>query len=199
MNDFNKSAASAERRLTWSAIKRSDLSNNEKSALRYLVNLWFHHRGQSGEIHPGIEKVAKKSGFSISTGERCLRKFRSLGFLTPIRYAKGGTGCATQYTVSISAIWAAYLPPAPVLIDGELIEFHLTATPSKPRQNPVTEAANPVNLTDCLKVPTNVAPMASQEPIDLEEMERAVWGYRVETTDDSDPGYGVKSSGGRDA
>jgi len=140
MSDFKDSFSNATRILTWDAIKRSDLSANRRNILKAIVDLWFFHRGSPGYIHPGKGILARKAKVSEDTVKRALDQFRRMGFIVAGRYAKGGTGCATQYTVAIEEIWAAYLPPVPVTINGHLIEVRRAAanqpeTGAKPVQN----------------------------------------------------------------
>lgn len=84
-------------------ISRLRLSKNEQAVLQAIVNLWFFHRYVSGEIHPGREAIAAKSGLSVRTVASFMAKFRSFGFISPVAYAKGGRN-STRYVVDLDAI-----------------------------------------------------------------------------------------------
>lgn len=106
---FHDTDAAAERRAMRRAVSRLSLSNNERVVLQYLVNVWFIHRGK-GAVHPGREAIARKTNVSVRTVQTYLGKFRDLGFIRAIDYAKGGRR-ATRYSVDLSAIHNTAFPP----------------------------------------------------------------------------------------
>lgn len=103
------------------AISKSGLNANRRDALRYIVNLWFYHRNITGEIHPGVEKIAKKLRLSIRTVKSILNEFRRAGFMAAIAYAKGGRK-ATRYRIDVDQICETLAPTKAVTVPGELVE-----------------------------------------------------------------------------
>ncbi len=113
--------AKAEASYTRRIIRKSDFTRAERDVLISLANLWFYHRnGRKGFVHPGRKVLAKKARVSVVTVARALSTFRELSFLKPIKYEKGGTGCATQYAVSLRAIWDHIDPDNIKILPGEL-------------------------------------------------------------------------------
>jgi hypothetical protein len=150
--------AKAEAAYTRRIIRRSDFTRAERDILIALTNLWFHHRnGRKGFIHPGRNMLAKKAKASIRTVASALALFRDLDFLTAQRYASGGTGCATQYTVSIRAIWDFIDPDNVQMMPGELEKIHrqtVQQTGSFDDENCTVSACNNCTLSYLTYEPT---------------------------------------------
>lgn len=103
---YADSTLAAERRDMRRIIRGLPLSKNDAEILQYLVNLWFVHRNAKGYIHPGREKVAKKTRVSVRTVARAFEKFRRLGYIQAIRFILGGRH-STRYVVDFRAIVSA--------------------------------------------------------------------------------------------
>lgn len=104
MNNFRQSNEYAMRRAARDCIRKAKgLTRSEREILWHVTSLWYHHRNSAGLIYPGREAVAKKCRCSEATVKRAFNRFRKMGFITAVKYAKGGSK-ATRYTVDISCI-----------------------------------------------------------------------------------------------
>lgn len=104
MNNFRQSNEYAMRRAARDCIRKAKgLTRSEREILWHVTSLWYHHRNSAGLIYPGREAVAKKCRCSVRTVASALKRFRHMGFISPVKYAKGGSK-ATRYTVDISCI-----------------------------------------------------------------------------------------------
>lgn len=130
--------AKAEAAYTRRIIRKSDFTRAEKDVLIKLIGLWFYHRnGRKGFIHPGRDKLAKAAKASDKTVQRALSVFRDLDFIKAMRYAKGGTGCATQYLVNIRTIWDFIDPENVQMMPGELVLIRRQTGTFAPQNDPV--------------------------------------------------------------
>lgn len=118
---FAQTRAGQERAHLRRAIQKSgQLSNNRKAILLYLLNLWFHHRNCTAEIHPGAEAIATKAFVSERTARQALAEFREAGFIVPIAYASGGR-MRTRYRVEPQQILDVLAPSGVEVVPGELV------------------------------------------------------------------------------
>jgi hypothetical protein len=119
---FKASQSYADAQFIRRAISKAKMNANRRDALRYIVNLWFTHRNNTGEIHPGVEKIAHKLRLSIRTIKSILKEFREAGFMAAIAYAKGGRK-ATRYRVDLDRMLEIIAPANVRSIDGDLSEL----------------------------------------------------------------------------
>lgn len=117
------------------AIGREHCTKSEKLILEKVVNLWFAHRYGEGVIRPGRERLAKQCQVHSNTVKTALAKFRALGIMNAVAYAKGGTK-ATRYTVNLDVLRRLFGPALPVEIPGNLV-------PMKGRKSASSEDGNP--------------------------------------------------------
>lgn len=102
---------------------RDLLSKSERDVLITIVNLWFYHKGgPEGYIHPGCEKIAKRSKVSVVTVKRTLSLLREHGIVVALAYANGGRK-ATRYTVDLTALRNVLNPHGVKTLEGKLIAF----------------------------------------------------------------------------
>lgn len=119
MTDFKQSNEFAARRATRVCIRKAKgLTRTEREILVHMTSLWYHHRNGQGVIYPGREGVAKKCRCSIRTVASALEKFRQMGFIVPVKYAKGGSK-STRYTVDIVTILMTLDHYLLTLVDGK--------------------------------------------------------------------------------
>ncbi len=119
ISGFKASKSYADAQFIRRAINKAALPANRRDALRHLVNLWYYHRNGTGEIHPGAETLAKKWRVSLRTVKTILKEFREAGFISAIKYAKGGKN-STRYTVDLDRIIETLAPSKVVTLPGEL-------------------------------------------------------------------------------
>ncbi len=171
---YDDSQAKVERQLTWDAINRAhrkSLSCHRRAALRYLVNCWFANRSSKGYIAPSAEILARKTSVSVRTAKTALKEFREAGFITAIRYAKGGRK-ATWYTLDYKAIWTAYGTPVPTVVEGDLEPVERPRIPWNKTVQTGVETVQKLHAN----IYSDVPQPWEADGISLRDMERHVWG-----------------------
>lgn len=126
---FGQTPAGQERRLLRRLVERAKgVSLRESTALIFLLNRWFYHRGGKGVIHPGAEEVAKAARCCLRTAKAILKKLRNWGFIVAVQYAKGGRN-ATRYMVDTRRILVT-LGNMPKVAEGDLVPFEKQDVPA---------------------------------------------------------------------
>ena len=96
--DFEKSQEAAFRRNLRRIITQSNLTRCERDITMALVNHWLHHRKKNdGVVHPGREKLAKRSGASLASVKRTLAMLRDAKVVRAVAHLEGRGRCATEY------------------------------------------------------------------------------------------------------
>lgn len=145
--DFKKSREAERQRYTRSIIrkiKREKLTKAERDVLMVMVNLWFYHKcGPNGFIHPGREKIAKRSDVSVVTVSRSLATLKGFGVITSTEYEHGGRK-STRYFVDIDRIAEVFNPHGVKTVSGQLVQFHTgkNDTVSAPQNDTVSGYQN---------------------------------------------------------
>jgi hypothetical protein len=141
--DFSKSRRADEQRHIRKVIRRihrDDLTKSQRDVLMILVNTWFYHEnGPKPYIHLGIKRIAKKAGCSEPTAKRAMSVLRDLRIINAIAYLRGGTGCATRYTIDTKRILALFDPHGVKVMPGELVALRAGCLG---QNDPVCEAQN---------------------------------------------------------
>lgn len=102
---FQNSQEAAFRRAIRDRVKKAGFKKSERDIVLVLVNLWFQHRnGPKGFIHPGREKLAKRTGYSVWTVSHCLKMLRSAEVLEATEYERGQGQHATRYKLDLVAL-----------------------------------------------------------------------------------------------
>lgn len=101
---FKDSQEAAMRRMVRDAIRKGPFTKGQRDVALAIVNHWFHHNGKRAPIHPGRDKLARKSGVTVKTVSRTLGMLRAAGVLVPVSSLRGGWGSATKYRVNIAAL-----------------------------------------------------------------------------------------------
>lgn len=102
MTSFKNSQEANFRRMVRQAIRKGPFTKGERDVTLAVVNMWFHHKGgPKPYIHPGREKIAKKSGVTVKTVSRCLATLRASNVLAAVNGLSGGGKVATKYTVNV--------------------------------------------------------------------------------------------------
>ena len=102
---FKDSQEAAFRRMVRDAVRKGPFTLGQKEITLALVNLWFHHRnGPDGFIHPGREKLARKTKLSIRLVADTLAMLRAAGVLHVVSHGKGGWGTSTRYKMNLVAL-----------------------------------------------------------------------------------------------
>lgn len=105
MRTFQQSQEASFRRMVRDAIRKGPFTSAEAKVTLALVNHWFHHKGARPIIHPGREKLAKRSGVgSIKTVSRALAMLRAATVIETVSHARGGWGKSTHYRVHIARL-----------------------------------------------------------------------------------------------
>lgn len=117
---FKNSQEAAFRRIVRGKIKNGPFTKSERDVALAFFNHWFFHRTSSKKvIHPGREKLSKKSGVSISTVKRTLEMLREHKAIIAVGYLHGLYGKATEYVVDIDALfYLCDMPKSEVRVNG---------------------------------------------------------------------------------
>lgn len=119
MKPFRDSNEAAFRRLVREAIRKSTLTKSEKLVTLALADVWFYHKAK-GEMHPGRDKIARRTMVSVKTVTRTMALLKAAGCLTPISHEQGGRA-ATRYRLHPLRLMAFCGVKFPDWIEGELV------------------------------------------------------------------------------
>ena len=151
---FKDSQEAHFRRVVRDAIRKADLTKSERDVLLALTNMWMHHKGGRGEVHPGREKLAHRAGVTTKTVSRCLSKFRDAGVLSVVSNLKGGWGKATRYEVNLVSLFQFCGRSFPEFVPGYLVEQNVPHSHPKMSHNMRDKMSHGYN--------NNVLPFPSQ-------------------------------------
>lgn len=119
---FHETNPGSERSFFRRAIQKTgELTRAQKDSLTVLLNLWFYHRAK-GLMHPGVEKIARRSRLSNRAIRSHLKLYREKGVLVTLALAEGGAG-ATRYRMDLQALMDWLAPCDVVERDGQLVEI----------------------------------------------------------------------------
>lgn len=104
MKTFQQSQEAAFRRMVRDAIRKGPFTSAEAKVTLALVNHWFHHKVARPIIHPGREKLVKKSGVSLRSVQSTLAMLRAAQVIEAVSHQRGGWGKATHYRVHIARL-----------------------------------------------------------------------------------------------
>ena len=132
---WKDSMDAAIRRLVREAVRKGPFTKGQRDVVLAICNLWFHHKGGEGFIHPGREKLAKRSGVSVRTVASTLALLRSCHAVSPVSNLRGGYGKSTRYVVDIWAVLKHCGVEIPEVISGHLVALNCTQAPPKIAHN----------------------------------------------------------------
>lgn len=98
--NFQNSQEATFRRVNRDMVRKSNLSRSEKEVTLAFLNHWFQHR-RDEVVHPGRNKLGKRSGASLPTVKRTLLMLREWDAIFPVAHLYGQEGKATEYTVDL--------------------------------------------------------------------------------------------------
>lgn len=170
-------------------IEKADkaaLTQSERKILVKVVSFWVAHRfdpkPEDRVVRPGRKRLAKLCRVSVDTVAVAMAKFRRLGIITPVKYAKGGRGagtkgCATHYTVDLAIINVLWGGDLPTVMPGELVPrdgnptvgcVGKSYTDKGSRKNPTVECVG-ISYTERVLPYSEVPASTSEGPIQDED------------------------------
>ena len=103
---FRESDEAHFRRIVRASIRKGPFTAGQRDITLALFDHWFHHKAKNGGIiHPGRERLAKKSGKTEKTVTRTLAMLRAAGIIFPVECDRGQGRKATRYKVNFIALF----------------------------------------------------------------------------------------------
>ena len=103
---FRESDEAHFRRIVRASIRKGPFTAGQRDITLALFDHWFHHKAKNGGIiHPGRERLAKKSGKTVITVARTLAMLRAAGVIFPVECDRGQGRKATRYKVNVIALF----------------------------------------------------------------------------------------------